>query len=392
MKKENFAGIDVLRFLAATFVGLFHIAFMNTRSPGSSAFLISGGTFDYAAIHPLTSIGWVGVQVFFVISGFVIFGFAKGTASAFARSRALRLFPAVWICAPISLLICLAFAAYPSSEALTRIVRSLLLWPKGNWVDGVYWTLGIEICFYLVVFVHLACNARRAIFWFCLMIGTMSASYWLAHWGMQGQFDFPLVQRLTQIDSFERYFELSLIPHGCYFAIGAVLYALLCEGKSRFLWVAVGYFSLGACFEIRTTALTQGTATHFEMNYLLAQGLWLLSVVALILSVKLGDRISKTLSKLHSRDLGSMTYPFYLLHTTVGAALLSVSSMLGLNLWFALLLVLLCVALLSYLVHKYGEVPLKNAMTIQPDVTMGRFWAKRAQAGFVQPSQIQAKS
>jgi peptidoglycan/LPS O-acetylase OafA/YrhL len=158
------------------------------------------------------------------------------------------------------------------------------------------------------------------------------------------------------------------------------------------LWLAVGYFSVGACLEIQATALAQGTATHFEMNYLLAQGLWLLSVAVLILSVKMGDRISKALSKLHSRDLGSMTYPFYLLHTTVGAALLSVSSMLALNLWVALPLVLLCVALLSFLVNKYGEVPLKNAMTIQPDVSMARFWAKRTQSGFVQPPQIQAKS
>ena len=224
MKKENFAGIDVLRFLAATLVCLFHIAFMNTKAPQSAAFAISGGTFDYEFIHPLTSIGWVGVQVFFVISGFVIFGSAKGSAAAFARGRVLRLYPAVWVCAPISLLLSLAFAAYPSSEALTRIARSVLLWPKGNWVDGVYWTLGIEIFFYFVVFILLALNVGRTIRWFCVILGTISSTYWLLQWGMQNQVEFPLLQQLPQLNSFGRYFELSLIPHGCYFAIGAIFY------------------------------------------------------------------------------------------------------------------------------------------------------------------------
>jgi exopolysaccharide production protein ExoZ len=57
--------------------------------------------------HPLaqfTWFGWVGVEVFFVISGFVITNSARGASPIeFLKGRVLRLYPAAWICATLSL-------------------------------------------------------------------------------------------------------------------------------------------------------------------------------------------------------------------------------------------------------------------------------------------------
>jgi peptidoglycan/LPS O-acetylase OafA/YrhL len=272
----------------------------------------------------------------------------------------LRLYPAAWICAPIALLVSIAFAAYPASESFTRFIRSMILFPKGNWVDGVYWTLGIEIAFYFAVFVLLALNARRAIVWFCLVLGFFSASYWLIFWGVQNLDALSSLQAILHLKSWGRYFELSLIPHGCYFAIGAVLYVLLCENGSRWLWLAIAYFVLGALIEIQATTVVQAALTDYHMNTILAQSMWLSSLAVLVLSVKMVDEFAKPLAKVQSRTLGSITYPLYLLHTTVGAALLSLCNSVGLNLWVALGFTFLVVCSISLFVHKYLERPLKD--------------------------------
>jgi peptidoglycan/LPS O-acetylase OafA/YrhL len=141
-----------LRFFAALIVCLYHIAFLSWIKPDSAASIISGNTYRFDDFSGVLSVGWVGVEIFFVISGFVIAFSANVGAWHFLRGRILRLYPAVWFCGPFALAISLSSGAFPFSEFPTRIVRSLLLWPKGNWVDGVYWTLGIEMSFYFLVY------------------------------------------------------------------------------------------------------------------------------------------------------------------------------------------------------------------------------------------------
>ncbi len=78
-------GLDIVRFLAAAMVVLFHYTWKNQQA---------GPAFDS---------GWVGVEIFFVISGFVIASSANNvTAIAFIRRRFSRLYPAAICCAIIS--------------------------------------------------------------------------------------------------------------------------------------------------------------------------------------------------------------------------------------------------------------------------------------------------
>jgi len=178
MNDKNFSGLDGLRFFAAVIVCLYHIAFLSWIKPDSAAAIISDNAYQFADFSGLLSVGWVGVEIFFVISGFVITFSADVGAWHFLRSRILRLYPAVWFCAPISLLISLFYGAFSISEVPTRIVRSMLLWPKGNWVDGVYWTLGIEMSFYFLIFLllkiyaHSIGNAQRHLLVWPIVCGT----------------------------------------------------------------------------------------------------------------------------------------------------------------------------------------------------------------------------
>jgi peptidoglycan/LPS O-acetylase OafA/YrhL len=90
---------------------------------------------------PFTWFGWVGVEIFFVISGFVIANSAsKSSPKEFLFGRALRLYPAVWVSSTLSFLVLLFFARDIRIRPTSRRCCSF---PKdqGQWLDAVYWTL-----------------------------------------------------------------------------------------------------------------------------------------------------------------------------------------------------------------------------------------------------------
>ncbi len=368
MTKNNFAGVDFLRCFAALLVCGFHIAFMSQTAPASSAALISGQHFNYAEGYALTSVGWVGVQIFFVISGFVITFSASGSAWSFLRSRILRLYPAVWICAPFSLVIALAFGGFAPTEALSRMARSMVLWPKGNWVDGVYWTLGIEMSFYLVVFLLLCLRSRHLLTLLLVVLGCLSASYWLANAATLAVWGVALIPEHVLAGAFQRYFELSLLPHGLYFAIGGLICAILCEGASRRLWLAIGFFAVGAMAEIQATALVQAANTATTAHPLFAQLIWSVSMVLVTLSIVKRDAFANMLGGVNSRLIGNLTYPLYLLHTTVGCAVLRLCSTFGTDRWSALIAALISALAASYGVAKYLEPKLRHRLAKLMDV------------------------
>ena len=117
-------------------------------------------------------------KFFSVISGFIIAYSATGAgALTFLRGRIVRLFPAAWICATGTIVVLLALRIDLGWTLLTRYVDSLTLSPFGPWVDGVYWTLGIEIVFYALIFGLIAANGFRKLIVLCYVIGGMSAAY-----------------------------------------------------------------------------------------------------------------------------------------------------------------------------------------------------------------------
>lgn len=83
--------LDYSRFIAAIMVVLYHYTF-NGIENGK----ISTISHDESLVF-FTKYGYLGVELFFMISGYVIFKSATGrTASEFAVGRATRLYPAYW--------------------------------------------------------------------------------------------------------------------------------------------------------------------------------------------------------------------------------------------------------------------------------------------------------
>lgn len=101
--------------------------------------------------------GLFGVQLFFLVSGYVILMSAERVrrASDFVITRFARLFPVYWIAVTWSILI--AVTLKPLDVATTwrdRLLNYTMMqrWIGAAHVDSVYWTLAIEIQFYVLVF------------------------------------------------------------------------------------------------------------------------------------------------------------------------------------------------------------------------------------------------
>lgn len=142
--------MEALRGFAAIAVACFHLSV----------------PLDLAIPHAIAAVGWMGVDIFFVISGFVIplslhgRGYRVAQFPAFLMRRMVRLEPPYL--ASIALVIVLwtlsalrpGFAGTAPSYNLAQIAYHLFyLIPLTDhaWLSPVYWSLAYEFVFYIVV-------------------------------------------------------------------------------------------------------------------------------------------------------------------------------------------------------------------------------------------------
>src|ERR1700752_4265459 len=159
---ERDRGIDVLRGLAALCVAYFHFTCGNPTFLNEGSLLkISGGY------------GYLGVTVFFVISGFVIplamdrrgYQFPRD-ALDFGLRRIIRLEPA-YLCSImialvlgiISAILPFTNATMPSASTFDVALHAAYLapWFEVPWILPVYWSLAIEFQFYFFMLLAAPC-------------------------------------------------------------------------------------------------------------------------------------------------------------------------------------------------------------------------------------------
>ncbi|WP_215114274.1 acyltransferase [Exiguobacterium sp. s70] len=143
--EDRLLELDALRGLAALAVVIFHYTTRYNELYGYENKL----SFELAYGH-------YGVQLFFIISGFVIFMTVQyiPTLKDFILKRAFRLYPAYVIAVVITFLIIKIFGL-PGREVSNIEALANLTMFQGfigiPHVDGAYWSLQIELTFYLLV-------------------------------------------------------------------------------------------------------------------------------------------------------------------------------------------------------------------------------------------------
>ena len=149
-RHAHMEGFDIIRLGAALMVVFYHFAYWNWHECACV-------DAKFPSLVPYSWWGWIGVQIFFVISGFVIALSAEGrTANDFLRGRFLRIAPGLWFFAILAFLVLVFTNVEEFPTATLLLAKSFVLWPVGPWVDGVYWSLTVEALFYGIVFVLLA--------------------------------------------------------------------------------------------------------------------------------------------------------------------------------------------------------------------------------------------
>lgn len=150
--KPTYWSIQYLRGLAAIAVVVFHATTGELKPPGSVGF----------------TLGAHGVDVFFVISGFIMFTAARDEpVLRFLLTRVVRIFPLYWTALALEVLWTLAATDYGVSGR--ELLASALLWPFYSFghPDKIWpilvpgWTLSYEMLFYAIF--ALGIIARRVI-------------------------------------------------------------------------------------------------------------------------------------------------------------------------------------------------------------------------------------
>ena len=295
---------------------------------------------------PVTWWGWIGVQIFFVISGLVIaYSVDNATWRSFARRRVARLLPAMLICATFIALVTLFWQGAAPAHTALLWVKSVTFFPIGPWLAGQIWTLPVEVCFYgLVCLAIIAGQEERfeAIAW---GLGALSFAYWAA------------VTFARFHDPFVRLTALALLQHGCYFAIGILISVIDRKGMTLPRALLATLCLVPAWLQIAATRQTES----FDLNYVtpafLPFAIWLLVCGLIAISVWLKQRIAYLLAPYAPtiRMIGLSTYPLYLLHMHAGLPLVASARAAGVPDGVSLLLGIGGAIGLAWVVAKYLE-------------------------------------
>ncbi len=310
--------LDGLRALAVLLVMMYHYLHFWT-SAGEGENLVA---FDDAwSWLPGADIGYIGVHLFFIISGFVILLTLERshTLGEFLLNRVTRLWPPLILLGTVTFLFVNAFGPEELRASLPEYVISLFFMPPQhiallhghtdwNWLDGAYWSLHVEIKFYLMI---------GALYFF----GRGSfLPLWLAF--QAAAFALWVASTLTGnglLDLAEGFLFQRQIP---YFTLGMAGY-LYFQGQRRRLLAAAAIASLLHILAAEGTAWLGGmTLTSAFVRILFAELFVILTMGAFVLK---GWRLP-TLSSRPVAAIGRGSYGTYLIHQNVGVSILALGA------------------------------------------------------------------
>lgn len=314
--------LDVVRFFAAMGVVLYHYVWPNASV--------------YDGIQAVTDFGYLGVPLFFIVSGYVISISANNrSAVAFIVSRLVRLYPALWVSVGFTVLVMYSLAGKTHSWGQVLANLTLINEYLGfNDVDGVYWTLKAELKFYACVFLLLVFGVFQRF------------RLWLSIWLM-----LVVLHAFTQQPFFLGWF---ITPNfSSYFIAGVALFLIQQEGRNRFnqtvLWVSLLISSIKV-YQQASGFMVNPSALQKWVSVVAVWGIY-------------GFMFALSLGKINLKPrafyvtLGALTYPLYLIHNMAGKTIIDAYSKYVPE-SLLIVFVILFMVMVSWCIHQWVEKPL----------------------------------
>lgn len=327
--------LDLLRLIAALAVVLFHFGFR-----GNNLELTNISLPEYEVV---LKYGYLGVQLFFVISGFVIAYSAEGrTPIAFGIARFARIYPTFVLCMTITFFVVLLFGA-PRMDATVKqwfanlfIMSELLRQPT---LDGSYWSIVYEVVFYGWVFILLSLGLfKRENYPFIIVT-------WLA---------ISIVDRSFLHLGALRYGLLT--DQSAFFCAGLALYAIYREGYNRTNVLLLALTAVMCLSQAFLMSAWNRANYHVDYNDTVIAIVCLAIIAMVALTIRL-PRLPISSGLLLA--IGGLTYPVYLLHQHIGYVLFNLfeGSVSPAGLVVAVTAAMLAA---SFLIWRFVETPLQR--------------------------------
>ncbi|EAU9427399.1 acyltransferase [Salmonella enterica] len=348
--------LQALRGVAALLVVLFHYrGFFNDGAKGNPTIW-----------DKLFSPGIIGVDIFFIISGFIMvyttWHYMRGKASLvrFLLNRAIRIIPLYYLCLVIAFLLEGAMSTFHYPDKVQNILSALTLYKTSTpplYIDdgGTYnirWTLNYEIYFYLV-------------FALCLLVKHRVLA--LVTWGILVTSIIPVIagyQPAINVQGYpfsSPYFGFLTNPLLLEFIIGVIVGWLYIKIKQNFPSRKIDILSSISAIVLLAFiiwGIYTGGIHALDRKSSLVLGLF-------VVSLTLGESVLLALIPRFLTYVGNISFSLYLLHSAVGLAVVKRVGAVGDSAFKMMPSVLLAVGvsiLAAHFTHKYIEINLTQKL------------------------------
>lgn len=331
------AVLDAVRLFAALAVVLYHFT-ARAHDPWRAGTVSSD---IFPDLSNFTVFGQFGVDLFFIISGFVILMSAWGRdVPSYVTSRVTRLFPGYWAAVLLTAAL-LIFIWSPADKHVdfTDVAVNLTMVQEAfdvPMVDGVYWTLWFELRFYVLIAI--------------LMLFGLTGARVLAFAAI-----WPTAAVLADAAGAGLVSNVLIAEYAPMFAGGMALYMVARDKRNLLAWLVLAQnVALGAGWASLNTRDRLMEWTTFEppvMWCVLAS----LACFVLVAVVTLTP-VSRITGRWFT-TAGLLTYPLYLIHQYWGFAVIRLLSD-DLPRYAVLAIAVAFSLAFAWLIHRFVERPL----------------------------------